>query len=84
VISPNNRFARTPIFFDILQTCFIGWFEVIALYSYREFLELQRKSLEHLHEKMKKADEKAQKEKKGIKNETPNEEAPLGTNITKT
>lgn len=54
------------------------------MYSYREFLELQRKSLEHLHEKMKKADEKAQKEKKGIKNETPNEEAPLGTNITKT
>jgi len=58
---------------------------VIELYSYREFLELQRRSLEHYEEKMKRLYEKAQKESKKAENKKPPEDnAPLGNEDNKT
>lgn len=55
------------------------------MYSYREFLELQRRSLEHYEEKMKRLYEKAQKESKKAENKKPPEDnAPLGNEDNKT
>ncbi|MGI6578411.1 MAG: hypothetical protein ACOX1Q_10475 [Eubacteriales bacterium] len=58
---------------------------MIELYSYREFLELQRRSNEHLDEKMRKMYAKAKQNEKKVEEdkEPPEEEAPYGISFKK-
>lgn len=55
------------------------------MYSYREFLELQRRSNEHLDEKMRKMYAKAKQNEKKVEEdkEPPEEEAPYGISFKK-